>query len=509
VDLCWIPLLGCGSLSQVKIVEIVPGVPLDGALRGLLSEQGIDVISDDFHVVHRDGRDMSRMDVVEWLVSVPENSRTGLPIYLEAVYRERPDLQKAFPEVAYGELGNFGTWLSYWGRAECSSVRLLGHVLPPTHRRRDGARRSPGVDLVGFLNSEHGVGEAGRLLGNALGSVDVEVAALSYRNSRSRQTVEYPLANVGTNDVVITAVNAELNEPLRESFGHEFFAGRYLIGQWFWELEDAPSWYRPNYKYVNELWAPTRFIEEMLRRDAPKSLPVVHMPLPLRAPEVPPDLDRSTLGLPEGLLFLFSFDFLSVFKRKNPLGVVDAFCRAFAHGEGPTLVLKSINSSDRPADATALRERIADRDDIVWIDEYLDRDQTVALTSLCDCYVSLHRSEGLGLTIAEAMMMGKPVIATAYSGNMDFMSDTNSFPVPWKKVRVGRDAEAYSPRAKWAEPDIAEAARLMRHVWEHPEEARRIGKVARADLSERFTLEATGARMKHRLEEIWEQRSGR
>ena len=308
---------------------------------------------------------------------------------------------------------------------------------------------------------------------------------------------------------MITAVNAELNEPLRESFGLDFFAGRYLIGQWFWELEEAPPWYRPNYRYVDELWAPTRFIEEMLRRDAPPSIPVVHMPLPLRAPVTPSGFDRSTLGLPEDPFFLFSFDFLSVFRRKNPLGVVDAFCRAFTQGEGPTLVLKSINSSDRPDDAVTLRDRIGDRNDIVWIDEYLDRDQTLALMDTCDVYVSLHRSEGLGLTIAEAMMLGKPVIATGYSGNMDFMSDTNSFPVPWKKVRVGRGAEAYSRRAKWAEPDIAEAARLMRHVWENPEEARRVGKVARADLSERFTLEATGARMKHRLEEIWEERSGR
>jgi glycosyltransferase involved in cell wall biosynthesis len=120
----------------------------------------------------------------------------------------------------------------------------------------------------------------------------------------------------------------------------------------------------------------------------------------------------------------------------------------------------------------------------------------------CDCYVSLHRAEGFGLTMAEAMVAGKPVIATGYSGNVDFMNTENSYLVDYEIARVGPDCEIYPPEGEWAQPSVEHAAELMRHVQEHPAEAAKVGERARQDVLRSLSPEATGAAMRRRLEEL-------
>jgi glycosyltransferase involved in cell wall biosynthesis len=194
---------------------------------------------------------------------------------------------------------------------------------------------------------------------------------------------------------------------------------------------------------------------------------------------------------------------MSVMKRKNPIGLIDAFIRAFAEGSGARLVIKAINGDKRPEEREQLLATAARHADVTVIDTYFTRVETSTLMNLADCYVSLHRSEGLGLTLSEAMSLGKPVIATGYSGNTDFMDETNSYLVPWTRVPVGDHAEGYSPDATWAEPKRDEAAKFMRYVFENQEEAVRIGQKAQEDILNRFSEAASGVIMKNRLSEIW------
>jgi glycosyltransferase involved in cell wall biosynthesis len=442
---------------------------------------------------------------VDWLIGVPEGSSTYLPRYMEAVYNERPDLQLAMPEVRMGELAAFSWWSYVYGRFEIANFRVLGHEVPIKRKLASEGRVSGGVDVIGFLNAEHGIGEAARLLVEALRAAPVSVSTIGFRLSESRQNVDFTTDELGRYKIVIAAINAELNKPVRELFGKLFFKDTYVIGQWFWELEVAPDWYADAYQYVDELWAPTKFIEDMLRREAPKRINVIHMPLPLRHSIVSPDVSRDQFDLDDKFMFLFTFDFMSVMKRKNPLGLVEAFKKAFSPNEGPVLVLKSINGESRPLLFAELMRACEGRSDIVIINKYLDSDKSAALMSSCDCYVSLHRSEGLGLTIAEAMLLGKPVIATGYSGNLDFMTDETSYLVPWTKVKVGDNAEAYSPDAMWAEPNLDVAAEMMRFVYENPKKARQVAQAGKRDLELRFTTEVTGLKMKTRLEHLWRQ----
>ena len=159
-------------------------------------------------------------------------------------------------------------------------------------------------------------------------------------------------------------------------------------------------------------------------------------PLPV---EVRPEhrLTRADLGLPpDRFVFLFTFDFLSTTARKNPIGLVEAFRLAFEPGSGPMLLLKSINAERCPQDLSALKEAAAGHPDIQLSDAYVTQEHMQALTAACDCYVSLHRSEGFGLGLAEAMAYGKPTIATGYSGNLGFMDESNSYLVSYRPAPV-------------------------------------------------------------------------
>jgi glycosyltransferase involved in cell wall biosynthesis len=211
---------------------------------------------------------------------------------------------------------------------------------------------------------------------------------------------------------------------------------------------------------------------------------------------------RDHFGLPsDAFIFLFMFDFLSVFERKNPLAVVEAYKEAFGEDNKAMLVLKCSNAKADPTNAAKLREA-AKGTSIRLIDGYLSRMEVASLVSVCDTYVSLHRSEGFGLTMAEAMRAGKPVIATAYSANVDFMNAGNSFSVGYRLVEIEKDFGPYRRGSAWAEPNVKQAAELMRWVFEHREVAALVGSRAREDMTAHLSPAAVGKVMKDRLQII-------
>ena len=281
--------------------------------------------------------------------------------------------------------------------------------------------------------------------------------------------------------------------------GGEFFANRYSIGVWFWETNVFSSAERTATRFLDELWVASDYVREAVVDEV--DIPVHVVPVPMEVPREPVR-SRSELGLPQRFTFLFVFDFWSGV-RKNPSALVEAFSRAFQPGEGPTLLLKSINGRDwKPRQLEDLRALAGGRQDILIRDGYVSAGERNSLLACCDCYVSLHRSEGLGLTMAEAMVYGKPVIATGYSGNLQFMTDENSHLVPYHLVDIPETWWAYAPGAQWAAPDIDAAASLMRQVWEHADEARELGRRAQDELLTRFAPERTAAFIEQRLAEL-------
>jgi glycosyltransferase involved in cell wall biosynthesis len=254
---------------------------------------------------------------------------------------------------------------------------------------------------------------------------------------------------------------------------------------------------------VDEVWAPTRFIARALGAVIP--VPVLHMPPGV---EVGPaaDLPRSHFGLaPDKYLFLFMFDMGSVLERKNPLGLIRAYRQAFGGNRDTQLVIKVSWGDANPAGFQQLTEAAGEAG-VTVIDRVMSRAEAGALMNVCDCYVSLHRSEGFGFPLAEAMLLGKPVIATGYSGNLDFMTADNSLLVGYRRVPITQKLPFYHRGAVWAEPSVEEAAGWMRWAADHPEEARALGARARAEAGRRLSVEAAGRRMRARLEEISRRR---
>jgi glycosyltransferase involved in cell wall biosynthesis len=296
----------------------------------------------------------------------------------------------------------------------------------------------------------------------------------------------------------LVCVNPDELPKFAEAVGESFFAARPSIGVWGWETNAIPQRWAAAFELIDEIWVYSRFMAENLSRVSP--VPVVPLPPPVAVPD--PAGAPFRLGVPDGFLFLFVFDYLSTIQRKNPVGLVQAFQRAFAPGEGPQLLIKTINAPLRPHAEEELLWAGQERPDIHVVDCSLSVAQRDALMATCDCYVSLHRSEGFGLTLAECMALGKAVIATGYSGNIDFMTPANSYLIDYRMTRVGPGCEIYPPEGEWAEPDVDQAAELMRMIWRAPDAARSIGDRARADIAATLSPEATGRLMRARLERL-------
>ena len=352
---------------------------------------------------------------------------------------------------------------------------------------------TPGVNLVGLFQTGSGLGEASRMLARAIEHAGIPFAAITYAESPShgREPGEWPNADAAPYDTNVLCLQPDRLYPFAAAVGPRFFADRTTVGLWFWESTTFPDHYRPPLRLLDRVWVTSEHVRSILSRAT--SVPVSVVPIPLSERRVEPS-SRAALGLPEdGFLFLSLFDLVGA-RRKNPQGVVEAFRRAFEPGSGATLVLKTINGRDRkPRRLAELESSVADRQDITVIDGYVPAAERDAMIAACDCFVSLHRAEGLGLPILEAMVLGKPVIATGFSANVEFMDDTSGYLVPFELVPVPEGEWGYSPAAQWAEPDVEAAAAHMRCVFDDPESAREVGASARTTVLTRFSLDRAAA----------------
>ncbi len=362
-----------------------------------------------------------------------------------------------------------------------------------------------GVNVSGFFGSEKGTGQAARATAEVLEAQGVPVVLNNIVDASSSNTTG-PGAGVSKHNPYafnLVCVNADQAANFAWHKGDSYFRGRYSVGVWNWELTDFPEEWIPRFDYFDEIWAGTTFVRDALARVS--SVPVTCVPYAVDPDPPPSDLDVERFGVSrENFLFLFMFDFHSVMERKNPLGLIEAFKRAFGADREAALLIKSSRADD--AGLAAMREA-ATGANISILDAVISREEVNALYQACDCYVSLHRSEGFGLTIAEAMVAARPVIATGYSGNMDFMSDRNSFPVRYSLKEIERDHPPYRKGWHWAEPDLDHSAELMRRVFENREQAAATGARGHDDILRLLHPRVVGERMKVRLLEIARERS--
>jgi glycosyltransferase involved in cell wall biosynthesis len=361
-----------------------------------------------------------------------------------------------------------------------------------------------GVNVVGYLRDESGWGQAARGYVRALQSLEVPVALNDLSDLSSNRSADRTLVEFDTEhpyDVNLLCVDAAQHFAIMSHLGAELFEERYNIGAWAWELPHFPERWYDRFAYYDEIWVTTSFIANMLAPISP--VPVVRIP-PVLTPltGASRDTGRRRLGVPEReFIYLFVFDFHSHLERKNPLALIDAFKTAFAPSEPVRLVIKCVNADSDPDGFAAMNAR-ARGYPIDFHAGYWPSQDLRDLMAACDAYVSLHRSEGTGLTITDAMALGKPVIATSWSGNVDFMDVSNSFPVRYELVELQRTVGPYQAGETWADPSVEHAAELMRLVFENREEAGARGQLAKRDIEGNYSEERVASLIQQRLEII-------
>ena len=355
--------------------------------------------------------------------------------------------------------------------------------------------------VIGYLRTASGVGEVGRqtLRTLAAGGLDVEGVdvALNVAASRDDASAGASLVELSTAPVQIFNVNADQLPEVIAHLAPRLRPDAMRINIPFWELSRFPDAWLPGLSEMDEIWAPSRFIAEAL--EGRIAQPVIHMPVALELTP-PAPLPRSRFGLPDDrFLFFFAFDFLSFIERKNPQAVIAAFREAFPAGSRAGLVLKCMNGKMVPEKLQGFCDELAECPNIFLINDTLTRDETLALIACTDAVVSLHRSEGLGLLIAEAMLLGKPVIATDYSASQDLLSAETGYPVRCTLVPVPEGAYPFAEGQVWAEPDIHHAAALMVALAADPQSADGRVAAARRHMEINFCYKNVGRLQAERL----------
>jgi len=407
---------------------------------------------------------------LSWLSTGGSATGTQRSRWLDALWRDRPDLRATFPSPRWRDRAQLDRWQWVSGVAEGNTPIMLLPDLPGRVPAGEKRRVDGGVSIVGFLDAQLGLGEAARRLRAGLDAADVPTNAVRYDRHASRRADDGAvgpgargLTDRPDRRIVVLAVAPTSVPQLLDDLAEELDPTQQLVGAFYWETDELSDDAMAGVRAVDRIWASTKFLVDVFTPVA--SGPVELVPIPLEFPLVSDRAGaRARAGFDDRFTFLFSFDVLSVPRRKNPDGLIAAYLRAFPQDTGTTrLVLKTMNGASEPEMVQRWWHLGGGRSDIEIRDEDLSATARLELVASADCYVSLHRSEGLGLTMAEAMSQHVPVIATGYGGNLDFMDESSALLVPYSMVDVGPGCP-YPERGRWADPDVDAAAEMMIRV---------------------------------------------
>ena len=439
--------------------------------------------------------------------------RSGFTRLQRLVYKQRSDVKHAYPlERGHAE---FAHWFYRHGVPEHDLWEWLTHEQwllasmfsdPPEPTIAPAAvhptSRPFGVNLVGYAYGQLGIGEDLRMAAKSLHRAGIPLAIVNFPPGQdvgqSDRSVHKWVRTNGPYRYNIFCLTAQEHGRFFAERGATQTAGRYNIGYWPWELEKWPGEWAPMFRLVDEVWSSSRHILSAVSG---------HSPVPCRLMPMAVDLEplgrkgRRAFGLPSAAkLFCFAFDLNSSIHRKNAAACMEGFSIAFPASEYGAndvgLVLKCHRPPHTNALWTMIKRKAARDPRIHVIEQTLPRADLLGLYRCCDCFLSLHRAEGFGRNIAEALKLGLHVITTGYSGNVDFCRRPAADLVDYALVPVGPDQYPFSDGAMWAEPDVQDAARLMQRFYTH----RRVDR--RDRLSPRYRTEAVGEGYLRRLRQI-------
>jgi len=363
-----------------------------------------------------------------------------------------------------------------------------------------------GLNIVGFARGELGIGEDVRMAAKSCLENQYPFSIFETPISLQSRNTDESFAAFITKDPCydINVFFLPATETLRTVMhcGNELVKNRYNIGGWQWELPVWPEKFSFYYKCVDEIWASSLYTKNAFQSTAP--VPVFHIPHAVHIPELP-DYQRDYFGLPNDMfLFLFVFDGLSRVERKNPYAVVQSFLAAFPRKQYPDvrLVMKTMNLLEQHPVTDKIRAAIEQDDRIIVVNRVLSRLEVLALIRCCDAFVSLHRAEGFGRVIAEAMLLSRPVIVSNYSGNVDFTTSETAFVVDGRMIDIHPEEYMFGEGQQWFDPDIEQAAVLMRHCVEKRDDVMKKVVAAKNLIETEYSPLTVGRLYEKRLKEI-------
>lgn len=355
-----------------------------------------------------------------------------------------------------------------------------------------------GVNLIGYFDEAHSIGEVGRnfirkmyATGIAFALYNIESGASKIPQVEQAEFAEYMVKKLPyMNNVFI--VNADAL-PVVYKNRPELFKGRHNAGIWFWEFETGFQKYAPAHKYLDEVIVYSDHVLKGISGYLPKDCAISKKTYPFDGYDkelIPSSEILDKYGISDGgFRLFFNFDYNSSYDRKNPEAILYAYAKAFANIADVSLIIKTSNEENSPENREKLQNLILNLNlsgKIRLVSEILSKNEMLSLINACDAYISLHRAEGLGLGMMDAMNLGKPVIATNYGGNTDFMTTKNSIPINYKMVKANTTFDAYRDVEEWAEADIDQAADALLMLYNNENLRKSIGEEAKSDIAEKY-----------------------
>lgn len=376
---------------------------------------------------------------------------------------------------------------------------FVGQVQPaPLIRLKN---QTGGLNITGWFRAELGLGESARCMARAADAAHLPVALVDLRlNCLSRQEDNSFTSRLQTDNphpVNVFHIDPPVARDIDHHHGGAFRHNKYNIAYWAWELPEFPDRWAAQADYFDEIWCPSEFVRAAIA--AKVRIPVRTMPHAISV-QPRPGNGRERFGLPEGRrLFLSLYDLNSFQERKNPLGALAAYRRAFPNEEGVSLIIKTQNKERHPAAYEQLQAAVAEYRQVKIIAETLDRSDITMLEASCDAFISLHRSEGFGLVVAECMALGRPVISTDWSATAEFVTADNGCPVRSTLVKLEQTHGPYDADQTWAEPDIDHAVWWLRRLQTEPGLVEKIGQAGQETITRRFSPKVIGNLYRERL----------
>lgn len=433
--------------------------------------------------------------------------------FAQLVYGARPDVRAAFNLRSVSGVESFRHWMASHGLSEAGLLEdgdsneqriiSVGEKVQPSVKPF-------GVNLIGYAFGELGIGEDVRMAAKSLHAAGVPFTVINYDPGHLISQNDHSIQEwVGIDfiySINLFCLTALEHFRFYAEHGSATVTGYYCIGYWPWELQDWPLNWKHCFSLVDEIWGASEHIINSVRRAGFKNSLLMPMAVSLQDPPSSKRGLRKLLNI-KGTTkaFIFSFDGNSSFKRKNPMAILAAFKVAFPnHTDDVALVIKCMRADRETAIWTHIEEFARVDNRIIIINKVMTKSEIMALYKACDCFVSLHRAEGFGRGIAEALLLDLDVITTNYSGNVDFCRPLDALLVDFELVRTSPDCYVESAENFWAEPSVVHAASLLREAasaeraeYRQKQYHQRIQK-----LDEIFAHEGIGLRYSNRLAQI-------